>query len=127
MLQNHLHRGDNLIQIGQGRRVVSNPLICYSAVLIDDENGTLGQTFEASQIFVLDAILGDDLFVVIAQEGEIQPYLFGKCLVAKRAIGTYANYFRVQTPNLSSAVSEPSPFCCSQSFQVSGEIKNVKS
>jgi hypothetical protein len=126
MLRNHLNRGDNLIQIGQGRRVVGNPLICYSAVLVNDEDGTFGQTFEAGQIFVLDPILGDDLFVVIAQEREIQPHFFGKCLVAKRAIGTYANYFRVQAPNLSSVVSEPSPFCCSQSFQVSGEIKNVK-
>jgi len=126
MLWNHLNCGDDHIQIGQGRRVIRYPLIFYSSVLVNDEDGTLGQTFEAGQIFVLDPILGDDFFVVIAQEGEIQPHLFGKCLVAKGAIGTDANDLRVQTPNLSCAVSEPSPFCCSQPFQVSSEIKNVK-
>jgi hypothetical protein len=47
-------------------------------------------------------------------------------LVAKRTIGTYANNLSIQPPNLSSAVSELSPLSCSQSFQVSGEIKNVK-
>jgi len=126
MLRNHLNRGDNIIQIGHGRRVIGHPLIFYRAVPVNDKDGALGQTFEAGQIFVLDPILRDDLFVVIAQESEIQSHLFSKRLVAKRAIGTYANYFSVQTPNFSSAVSEPSPFCRSQSFQVSGEIKKVK-
>ena len=126
MKRNHLNRGDNLIQIGHDRGVIGYPLIFDSAVLVNDEDGALGQTFEACKIFVLDPILGDNFFVVITQEREIHPHLFGKCLVAKRAISTYTNYFCVQTPNLSSAVSEPRPFCCSQSFQVSGEIKNVK-
>jgi hypothetical protein len=74
----------------------------------------------------LNSILRDNLLVVIAQKGDIHPQLFGKCLVAKGPIGTDANNLRVQAPNLSSAVSEPSPLCCSQSFQISCEIKNVK-
>ncbi len=126
MLRNQLNGVDNLIEVGQGRRVVGNPLIRDSAVLINDEYGTLGRTFVAGQIFVLDAILRDDLFVVIAQQGEIHPYLFSKCLVAKGTIGTYADNLSIQTSNLSSAVSELSPLCCSQSFKVSGEIKDVK-
>ena len=126
MLRNQLNGVDHLIEVGQGRRVVGNPLICYRPVLINDENGTLGQAFEAGQIFVLDAILWDDLFVVIAQQREIHPYLFGKCLVAKGTIGTYADNLSIQTSNLSSAVSELSPLCCSQSFKISGEIKDVK-
>jgi hypothetical protein len=126
MLRYQLNRGDDIIQIGQGSWVVGNPLVYHHAVLVDDENGTLGQAFEAGQIFVLDAILGNDLFVVIAQQGEIQPYLFGKCVVAEGTIGTYANDLSVLSPNLSSAVSELSPLPCSQSFQVSREIKEVK-
>jgi hypothetical protein len=35
--------------------------------------------------------LGNDLFVVVAQEREIQPHLFGKSLVAKRSISADAN------------------------------------
>ena len=67
MQRNHLNRGDNLIQIGHDRRVIGHPLIFHSAVLVDDEDGALGQTSEAGQIFVLDPIPGDNLFVVIAQ------------------------------------------------------------
>ena len=121
-----LNRGNDLIQIGQNPRVVRHPFIFYNAVLVDDENGAFGQAFEAGQVFVLNPILGDDLFIVIAQEGEIEPHLFGKCLVAEGAIRTDANNLGVQTPNLSSAVSEPSPLSRSQPLQVSGEIKKVK-
>ena len=126
MLRFHLNCGDDLIQIGQNPGVVCHPFIFYSAVLVDDENGAFGQAFEAGQVFVLNPILGDDLFIVIAQEGEIEPYLFGKCLVAEGAIRADANNLRVQTPNLSSAVSEPSPLSRSQALQVSGKIKKVK-
>ncbi len=68
-----LNRGNDLIQIGQNPRIIRHPFIFYSAVLVDDEDGAFGQAFESGQVFVLNPILGDDLFIVIAQEGEIQP------------------------------------------------------
>ena len=46
--------------------------------------------------------------------------------MAKGTISAYANDLGIQASNLSCTVSEPSPLCCSQSFQVSGEIKDVK-
>ena len=71
-----LECGDDLIEIGQGCRVVCDPLVRYRAILLDDKDGALGQPLEAGQVLVLDPILGNDLFVVIAQEGEIDPHLF---------------------------------------------------
>ena len=90
-----LDSGDNLIKIGQIPRVVRHPLVLYGAALVNDKDGALGQTFEASQVFVLNPILGNDLFVVIAQQGKIDAYLLGECLVAKGSIGADANDFGI--------------------------------
>src|SRR6266850_3039762 len=89
-LRERSERAEDLVVIRLVPRVVEDFAVPHDALLVDDEDGPLGDALEAYHVFVEDAVVANDLLVEVAQEGKRQLLMILKRLQGEERIDTDA-------------------------------------
>src|SRR5688500_1893288 len=75
-------------------RIVQHFAMADDAIAIDDEHGALGNVLEADHVRIDDAVLPDDVLVVVAEQREIQLLLIRPRLLREERVGADAEHLR---------------------------------
>src|SRR5262245_54120246 len=99
-------RSEDLVVVGLVPGVLEDLLVPDDAVLVDDEDGALGNPLEADHILVEDAVIPDRLLVEIAQQREREMLLVHERLQREKRVDADAIDLRVRLVQARHRVAE---------------------